>query len=1330
MGLPEDECTVHVNLLMQKLNREASTFLEASRAFVEHCQSHLQLDVNRISIFAKVSSVKNVPLLGENIMDDSNFFPCVFSSTHETYGLNCSENDGKKSFILPDCPSSQCVLFHKAELARTAVYFDPIRLANTLVHDPSLWHLLYPVQLDNLQDPWLQVKSELEPVALKTECLIVPVFSHKAVTGFVYFEDEYSGLSSPLQAHRSLLMSLCELLGPILQMLLCQLAVEHSRLSAQSLSSDNRKTRAFHYLPICDNFPVKSGADLLMKKAWINTREQLYSKEISNLHEQAEHLRDNYMCLLDVLPNMPFVLDEHGLLCEFGISGLEFLGLNLEQVVGFGWLKGIHPDDRKPTMTCWRESLKKKKKFSIEHRLRNKDGTYHYFLSQARYNEKTRRWFGNAVNIGKLKQAYALAKQRESMLQMLLNYVPSMIWTATKDGSIDFFNPVFTRYTGLRTEDYLGTRWMELTNPSDVEGLRNAMAEIFKSEQPGSHEHRMRAKNGEYRWFNTKLVPLLDDASNIYKWVGMCVDIDEPKTAMLSALRSREMQSNFFSNMSHELRTPFAGVLGNLELLQGTELTFDQADLVEAAKVSTERLLGVINDILNFSKLEVGKVALEVIPFNVEDVLEDLFELLTPLVTDRNLAFYAWVDPDVPTLLKGDCNRIRQILLNLVGNSIKFCDKGCVRVRGSLVTANKIRQTDFLDNLSDTSSPQSGDKHTNFSQVFGDASLAATPSGPHRIIPDVFLDVDTNSIAFSETKGSGKSKVRSNGDCVTLQFEIYDTGIGMTQQEMVSLFEPFMQADCSTTRIYGGTGLGLSICAALVDLMGGRLQCFSVKNLGTVFRFLCNFERMESAQPDGHLSNTKSCKPNSGERTSNGSSIHYDQAYLQAGVSRTQQLERKLLLETNLLPGVVQNGIVMDKVLRLANSKSLYKSLVVWNYSADPNFCEMLKAFTSIFNMTQFYRLKDLEDALFANQSPVDILIVDVTAESEASWYETLKRLDKHKLVKFYNSLKVIQCKDPNTSDSNSNYSAATSEPSSSSVSDRGMSQTDLRLQHEQLSASRFIVETNPRSFMFSCTNSTLQQDSCRKQQSSNANASDSVSDSGSTKSLGSGGLPVQLGNTRFCLVKLAKPVWKRKLMKAILSTEHCTTLKLSSQGTPLLNNLAIGQSSKIISDSQTAKTLLNDSAVSLSSPGSLALASANQMFANRTAFVAEDNNISQTLLMKQLRKLGITAMAVDNGEKAIELYQKYPPGYFDVFFCDFHMPLVDGVDATRKIRELEFDHNSAKQDLCTRLPIVGLTADIQSEVQLKCQEAGMDTVVVKPMTIVKLQEVLTKLLA
>ncbi|HEX5339059.1 MAG TPA: ATP-binding protein [Gallionella sp.] len=367
-----------------------------------------------------------------------------------------------------------------------------------------------------------------------------------------------------------------------------------------------------------------------------------------------------------------------------------------------------------------------------------------------------------------LRQQQEALRLSESQLQAVMDTAPVGIWWMDETGRYRFINKAFSAALGIPEE-----RFLKAASLHDI--LDPVMAEqCVRSDQAclqgdGVHHSRetMRLADGNLHQFAVTKVKLLDSTGKLSGLIGVSVDISEQQVredALQDLLRTK---SAFLANMSHEIRTPMNSVLGMTRLALEIAQPGKLHDYLDKIRESGELLLRIIDDILDLSKIEADKLEIEMTDFDLNALVSGIVNLLGERARLKGIALGVECPADLPRL-RGDVVRIRQVLINLADNAIKFTAQGSVTIRVS---------------------------------------------------------------ASGNERG------------IDLRFEVRDSGIGMTETEMERLFQPFQQADMSTTRQYGGSGLGLSICKRLVELMGGKIGVSSQPGYGSLFWFSLQLAR-------------------------------------------------------------------------------------------------------------------------------------------------------------------------------------------------------------------------------------------------------------------------------------------------------------------------------------------------------------------------------------------------------------------------------------------------------------------------------------------------------
>ncbi len=359
-----------------------------------------------------------------------------------------------------------------------------------------------------------------------------------------------------------------------------------------------------------------------------------------------------------------------------------------------------------------------------------------------------------------------LVAEREELATITRN-LGEGLYLSDEHGIIRFTNPAFTELLGWSEDQVVGQRGHCLFHQPPGEPCEDEPCEILATVAQG---RRFTGEETFYRADGTTVpvevasAPIMENG----RYTGSVTvfrDISERQAAERALIEAKETaeaaaraKSEFLANMSHEIRTPMNGIIGMIELLLDTPLTAEQREQARTVRESAEHLLGIFNDILDFSKIEAGALTIQREPFEPRALAEGLRRLFQPLAEQKGLGLRVHLAQTLPAFLLGDALRIRQVLVNLIGNALKFTAQGEV----ALV------------------------------------------------------------LEWKENR---------------LRTEVRDTGIGIAPETLARLFQPFAQADASTTRRYGGTGLGLALSKRLVERMGGEIGAQSVLAQGSTFWF-------------------------------------------------------------------------------------------------------------------------------------------------------------------------------------------------------------------------------------------------------------------------------------------------------------------------------------------------------------------------------------------------------------------------------------------------------------------------------------------------------------
>lgn len=368
------------------------------------------------------------------------------------------------------------------------------------------------------------------------------------------------------------------------------------------------------------------------------------------------------------------------------------------------------------------------------------------------------------------QKTFEIYKKSEAILDALNQ--TAIVTITDAEGIITSVNDKFCEISGYSREELIGKSHCIVNTGILNKDFFKKMWKTILSGRVWHGEIVNRSKSNEIYWVSSTIVPRKNSEGIIEEFIAIHIDITMQKHAEAvardgqeKALAAASAKADFLAHMSHEIRTPLNGLIGMTDLLLETPLNEEQMQYAKTVANCGEALLEIVNDVLDYSKIEAGKLSLEKIEYDPKKLLMDRVDMMNARAKAKGIELSISIAPDVPNSVLGDPTRIGQILLNLIGNSMKFTETGYVHCELGLINDD------------------------------------------------------------------------TNDEQITLQFQVKDSGIGMTEQQLDGLFQSFSQADSSTTRRFGGTGLGLSICKKLVSAMGGKIGVESKYGEGSRFWF-------------------------------------------------------------------------------------------------------------------------------------------------------------------------------------------------------------------------------------------------------------------------------------------------------------------------------------------------------------------------------------------------------------------------------------------------------------------------------------------------------------
>jgi PAS domain S-box-containing protein len=487
---------------------------------------------------------------------------------------------------------------------------------------------------------------------------------------------------------------------------------------------------------------------------------------------------------------------------EYNFVTNELLQNNISEIYGLEpgqshknqaeWLAQVHPGDREWVQTEFDRAIRDAGEFHAEFRIFHPNGTEHWARSTGAvvHNQAGQPLYayGIAADITDRKLAEVEQQSQQAFLRQVIDVVPNNIFVKDREGRLLVVNHASATIHGTSIENMIGKRETDFNPNFSLEQLEEFLAinqQVMETRQPRVDLFQtIMSATGETRWYQTVISPLTDIDGQVTGIVGATTDVTGLKQAEQALQQAKEAaetanrtKSIFLANMSHELRTPLNVILGFVQVMQrDAQLTIEQQENLHIIRRSGDHLLSLINDVLDLSKIEAGHVTLDESSVDLFDVMRSLEQMFHQRADIKGLQLHLELASDLPQYITVDVNKLRQVLINLLGNAIKFTEEGSVTLRVSLASRHE-------------------------ALVMGQADQ---------------WDQDKRQVSIT--------------------FEVADTGIGIALSELESIFNAFVQTQAGKISP-DGTGLGLTISRKFVQMMGGDIAVQSVLGHGSTFAF-------------------------------------------------------------------------------------------------------------------------------------------------------------------------------------------------------------------------------------------------------------------------------------------------------------------------------------------------------------------------------------------------------------------------------------------------------------------------------------------------------------
>ncbi|KAI8331742.1 hypothetical protein BC941DRAFT_496382 [Chlamydoabsidia padenii] len=931
---------------------------------------------------------------------------------------------------------------------------------------------------------------------------------------------------------------------------------------------------------------------------------------------------------------------------------LQYTGKAMQEHLGPGWLSHMHPDDQTDFRQAWENAFKQGNGFAGEYRLRRFDGVYRGFLWRIVPLRDTKgkiiHWFGTCTDVhdqqlakeNNLRQMEIESNERK--YRLLADAIPQIVFTFSPGIGLTYANGKWEKYSSQPFDRTQGLGFMSQVHPDDRHKLQLPDLSPHKTAGVAWHsEIRLLGGDGSYRWFLVKCISVDELDTGEVRWFGTCTDINDHKLlehklkeAHNAAQKSTESKTRFLSNMSHEIRTPLIGITGMLNFLLDTDLTVEQLDYAHTIQQSAESLLVVINDILDLSKVEAGMMKLSAEPFSLVTMIEDANELLSTLAIQKGLELSFWVDDDVPAVVKGDRVRLRQVLLNLIGNAIKFTTYGEIYTRCKIQSkAEDNSEILLLFEVLDTGTGFDSDGEAvmfkPFSQIDSSSTRKHGGSGLGLVISRQLIELHGGEMKCSGEKGVGSTF------SFTAKFDIPKANTRpLPQTPQHKTMDPFFRTDAY--KVVHDQTYRQELLHQQQKQQEQHLETTTSTNNQNSRSSNNNDLGQFSPSPLAHSkkhSQTNELAPSCTDRFQDALINKPINMQLKPPPKRKQPSSPASLKECVLPPSIPDTPTI-----------ALHKSTHLVTPITSFNSPDLIKELTTTTNPSATRDLMSANTAIIlpprtpTRLAPLRTLIV-------CEWNHSRNTMERH-VRRIIHQLCLHQ---HYTLDIAANYAEAQTHLSASSG---GFDYILINLRSEQhiLALTSSICDTPMHckaNIMIVTT--PIQRSLLMEYTSSDHYRHREV-------------IPKSCGFV-FKPLKRSKLNWYFGIRNEPGATRN--------------DPYSASESSH--RSASTQKEIFRKMEADVGGKGFRIL-------------LVEDNLVNQKVLTRYLLRVGLVVDVANDGEEFVNYFTKKPYGYYSLVLCDLFMPVKDGFEATQEIREWEETNLNSEQ---RRIPIVALSANV-----------------------------------